>query len=127
MSEPKIAREVAQAEVARWAEAVENPEGVTESLVRAVMGARLDFDEKAETFTARLKSPVAQENGERLETLMIIQPMAGQYRECAKGNRDGLDTTLRLIAAVSGKALGLVERVKKADLMVLMDCLNFFG
>jgi hypothetical protein len=56
-----------------------------------------------------------------------VQPTAAQYRDCAKGNRDGMDTTLRLIAEVSGKALGVVERVKKADLMVLMDCLNFFG
>jgi hypothetical protein len=127
VSEPKIAREVAEAEVRRWAETVENPEGATEPLARAVMGGRLAFDEKAETFTVSLKYPVSMENGDTLKDLMIVQPTSALYRDCTKGNREGIDATLRLISGVSGRALGLVERVKKADLVVLMDCLNFFG
>ena len=126
-TEPKIAREVAEAEVRRWAEAVENPEGVTESLVRAVMGGRLTFDDQAEKFTVSLRHPVSMENGDTLKDLMIVQPTSALYRDCTKGNREGIDATLRLISGVSGRALGLVERVKKADLVVLMDCLNFFG
>ena len=126
-TEPKIAREVAEAEVRRWAEAVENPEGVTESLVRAVIGGRLTFDEQAEKFTVSLKYPVSMENGDTLKELTIVQPTSGLYRDCTKGGRDGVDATLRIVSGVSGRALGLVERVKKGDLMVVMDCLNFFG
>ena len=126
-AEPKIAREVAEAEVRRWAESVENPEGVTEALVRAVMGGRLTFDEQAEKFTVSLRHPVSMENGDTLKDLVIVQPTSGLYRDCTKGGRDGVDATLRIVSGVSGQALGLVERVKKGDLMVVMDCLNFFG
>ena len=126
-TEPKIARDVAEAEVRRWAEAVENPEGVTESLVRAVMGGRLTFDDQAEKFTVSLRHPVSMENGDILKDLTIVQPTSGLYRDCTKGGRDGVDATLRIVSGVSGQALGLVERIKKADLVVLMDCLNFFG
>ena len=127
MSEPAIAREVAEGMVADWA-ATLGAELAPESeraVVRLVMAGRIDFD--GDAFTVRLAAPLKLENGETIAALKLAEPTAGQLRDAAKGKRDDIDTALRLISALSGQPVGVVERIKERDFLAVSEVLGFFG
>lgn len=128
MSGTKIAREAAETEVQGWCERF----GVTpgpaslESITSALMAGRLTLDEAREEFTIRLRSPIRLENGEVIEELTIGEPDARQLRDANK-SKDEFDQTLRLLAAVSGRPLGVLERLKQKDLILVGEVFGFFG
>ena len=129
MSEPKIAREVAEAEVRRWAEQLgaEIPGGPPENVVRADMDGRIMFDEKAETFLMRLRSPVAQENGETVTELLLGEPTALQLKDASKATKDDMEIASRLLSYITGKPLGIIQRMRQRDLLLAGALLSFFA
>jgi len=130
MSEPKIAREVAEAEVRRWAEQLGadlGVEGPAENVVQALMAGRVTFDEKAETFLMSLRSPVVQENGETVRDLLLAEPTALQLRDASKATKDEMEIMSRLLSYITGKALGIVQRLRQRDLLLAGALLSFFA
>lgn len=130
MSEPKIAREVAEAEVRRWAEQLgaEIPGGlVPENVVRANMDGRIVFDERAESFLVRLRSPITQENGETVAELMLAEPTALQLKDASKATKDNMEIATRLLSYITGKPLGIIQRLKQRDLLLAGALLSFFA
>ena len=128
MSEPKIAREVAETEVALWAEAL----GATidlemrERIVVAVMAGRVTFDDKAERFAYHLRKPLRLENGTIVEALTIGEANGAQLLSAGRA-KDGISQTLALLAAVSEQPIGIVERLGQKDIMVASGLLSFFA
>lgn len=126
MSEPVIAREVAEATVAGW----EEDFGVTleadsrGAVLHSVMAGRLTLGD-AEEFTYRLRRPIALENGEKITELKLHEPTAGQLRDAAKGKRDDLDTSMRIISFVTG--CPVIDRIGQKDLLALAALIGFFG
>ena len=134
VSEPKIAREVAEAEVRRWAEQlgaelpmVAGTVTPPENVVQALMAGRVTFDEKAETFLMSLRSPVVQENGETVRDLLLAEPTALQLRDASKATKDEMEIMSRLLSYITGKALGIVQRLRQRDLLLAGALLGFFA
>lgn len=128
MTEPKITREVAEQEVSRWAEALGADLGLDarEYVVRSVMDGRLIFDDKAEAFALSLRRPVKLDNGETVATLKIAEPTGAALVEAGRGKND-IDQGMRLVAAVSGLPLGVVERFGQRDVNAAGAVLRFFA
>jgi len=125
MSEPVIAREVAESMVALWAARLDVDEPPSAHVLRAIMSGRLDYSDAG--FRLRLSAPVELDSGAKLDEVTIREPSGRELRETSRSNRDEMDTTLRLLAELSGQPLGVVERIKMRDLTVLGELLGFFG
>ncbi len=130
MSEPKIAREVAEAEVESWCERFNATLELAdrERIVQSVMAGRLSLDEGTEQFTYKLRKPVALENGGTLEELRIGEPTTGQVRDANKaGGKDQFEVSLRLLSYITGQAVGVLARIGQKDLMALGVLFGFFA
>jgi len=130
MSEPKIAREVAEAEVQRWCERFDASLDLAdrERIVRVLMAGRLSLDESKDEFCYRLRSPVTLENGSKLEELRIGEPSTGMVRDANRtGGKDEFEVSLRLLSYVTHQALGVLDRIGQKDLTSLGMLFNFFG
>lgn len=125
MSEPVIAREVALDMVAAWAGELETDAPDVPHVIRAIMSGRLD--RKDDAFDYRLASPLRLDNGESVTSITITEPDARILRDASKGNRDNIDTTLRMLAALSSQPLAVIERVKMRDITALGELLDFFA
>ena len=108
-----------------WAEGVRSAE-IVDTLLPAVMRGRVSLDENDDTFTIRLRSPVKLETGEVVESVQIREPTAAEMKK-AGGRADHVDFLTRLISALSGQPLGVVERIKMKDLNVVASIVSFFG
>jgi hypothetical protein len=86
------------------------------------------FDIESGTITIGLLAPIKLENGSTIESLTLEEPDADQLAK-AQGRKDDndLDAMLRVIAGMSGQALGVVRRLKMRDLKVIGAAANFFG
>jgi len=128
MSEPKVAREVAEAEVQRWAEALDVTVDLDmrERIVVAVMDGRAIFDADTERFTLRLRKPLRLENGTVIESLAISEPNGAQLLAAGKA-RDVMGQALGLLAAVTEQPIGMIERLGQKDITVASGLLGFFG
>ena len=127
MSETVIAREAAEEMIKLWCDELDTDNQPQEVFVKAVMQGRVDFDESDEVFTVTLKKPIAQENGEYITSIKISEPTAGQIQESSKGTKDDFVMTIRLLSKVSGKPVGIIDRLKKRDLEVLGEAFGFFS
>ena len=128
MSEPKIAREVAEAEARRWAEQLgaEN-ETPPEAVVRALMDGRITFDEKAETFTVVLRAPLVLENGDHMTSLQLSEPTALMLRDASKATKDEMEIMTRLLSYVTRQPLGVIQRLKQRDVLLVGELIGFFA
>ena len=125
----KIAREVAEVEVANWEDrfdTVLSPES-SEKLIRVVMRGRIVFDEQTESFTLKLRTPIQLDNGETVSELTLREPKARQARDAGKPGTGDVEAVLRMLSAVSGQGLGVIERLGMKDLTVCGELFNFFG
>lgn len=129
MSEPVVAREPAEIEVALWADqlGVELNPAIRDPIVRALMAGRLAFDSTTEEFTYRLRKPIALENGKSIEVFGIREPNAGQIRDSSRTTKDETEQSLRLLSFITGQPLGVIERIGQKDLMVAGSLFAFFG
>lgn len=108
-----------------WAEGVRSQE-IIDTLLPAVMRGRVSLDENNDTFTVKLRSPVKLETGEEVASIAIREPTAAEMKT-AGGRTEHLDFLTRLISALSGQPLGVVERIKMKDLNVIAGIVSFFG
>lgn len=123
---PAIALEVAEGMVSEWevclgAKLEAKPRA---RIVAAVSGGRLDFD--GEAFAYDLAAPLKLENGTFLARIKIREPAAGELRDAARGGRDEMATALSLISSLSGEPLGVIERLKQRDFLLVAEVLGFF-
>jgi len=121
-----IAEDQARAEIDLWAEffEVEPKELEIKALLPAVMRGRVIFDEVKETFTITLKSAIELENGQRITEISLREPTAGELQEANKNKADELTLAIRLYSKLSGHPLGVIQRLKQKDLIVVGE---FFG
>ncbi|HET6499069.1 MAG TPA: phage tail assembly protein [Coriobacteriia bacterium] len=128
MTEPKVAREVAESEVSRWAELMEADPSASDrgNVARAIMSGRLSLDEGAETFLLRLRHPIKLENKAEFDTLTVRAPTFRESCDAAKGKNDS-DTTLRLLGAITEQPIGILERLPQKEINLLGSLLSFFG
>jgi hypothetical protein len=135
-----IAREVALAEIAGWAEHFGNvPDaGEHEVLMRALQAGRLSFNAEREEFVYTLLKPVELENHDILDKLTLAEPTAGQFASAfrvLKVRKDGnaavgeldLMGTVKQVASCTGKPYSVIERVRKRDFDILQALVGFFG
>ncbi len=128
MSEPVIAREVAEAEVKKWIEILGSDQP-DEVVTEALMEGRIVFDEKAETFLMSLRSPIALDNGSTIRDLRLAEPTALQLKDASKATKEEMEITIRLLAYVSGieGGVGVMQRLKQRDLLLAGALLGFFA
>ena len=128
MSAPKIERSVAEAHVKEWADRLGfDLQELPGDVVRAEMDGRIIFDESAETFLIRLRKPIERENGKQIEELLISEPTAKQIADSSKGTSDQMAITIRLLSAMSGQPVSIIDRLRLRDLMLSAGILSFFA
>ncbi len=128
MAKDVIARDAAEEEVQGWCELFRITLDLSERerIVTALMAGRIAFDEKNESFTVRLRKPIHLDNGETVESLKIEEADARQIKEANKV-KDDFEKSLRLLSSISGQPLGVLDRIKQKDLLLIGDMFNFFG
>lgn len=125
---PVIAEDVARQEIAEWAEFFESDLGEAEiqGLLPAVKRGRITLDTEAEAFKVRLKSPIELENKPSLEYLIVREPTTGEIQKA--GNiKDEMKLVVSLLSTITGHPVGIINRMKQRDLMVLSGIFGFFG
>jgi hypothetical protein len=103
----------------------ELPANDKETMRKAFVDGRLDFDPSDESFTVLLRKPVELHNGETVETLRLEEPSAGQLRQATKA-KDDFEQTLRLISLLSGHPVTVIESMRSRDLTLAGGVLSFF-
>jgi len=121
-----IAEEQARAEIDLWAEffEVELKELEIKALLPAVMRGRVVFDENKEEFEITLKSPIQLENDKSVNSIKLREPTAGELQEANKNKADELTLAIKLYSKLSEQPLGVIQRMKQKDLIVVGE---FFG
>ena len=122
----KIADEVASKElddiIAEYdAEIAADQRGV---LLRAIKRGGLTYSDGV--FTLHLLVPIEQENGKTIDEITITEPSVGQLKTATVAG-DELATTVKMISAVTGVALGLVDRMRSRDVTTAGSVFGFFG
>lgn len=125
MSEPVIAREVAEGMIAEWAHTLDTDTPDAPHCLRAIMAGRLDFD--GSRFRYSLAAPVTLDSGERFDSLELAEPTGAILRDASRGKRDQMETTFHTLSLMTGKPVGLIERLKMRDLNALGEMLAFFA
>jgi hypothetical protein len=128
MSEPVIAAEAADAEIASICEATgaSLDKDAREHIRRALMDGRLIFRPESESFSYRFKKPIAREKSTITE-ITLSEPTAGQIRDATKGGRSDVESSIHLLALTSGQPLPIIEAIGQRDLAALGAILGFFG
>ncbi len=138
MATPKVARDAAELELGIWVETLgSEPDAESrEKLIAMVMDGRIDFDAASETFTYRLRSPVALENGTKLAEVKVaditVRQFADAYKSikvtagAAKEASVSMDSVLLQLSAATGQPFGVVERLKNRDFTMLQALMGFF-
>ena len=93
-------------------------------LLRAIKRGGLTYSDGV--FTLRLLVPIEQENGKKLEDITITEPSVGQLKQSTVAG-DEFATTINMVSAVSGIALGLIDRMKARDITLAGVVFAFFG
>ena len=127
MSEPVVAREVAEKEVQDWCDQLgsEPDLGTIDNIVRAVMAGRASFHSEKEEFSYKLRRPLSLDNGESVDSITFGEPNARQLGDANK-TKNEVDQGLRLLSSVSGMALGVLERMKQRDIITTGELISFF-
>lgn len=123
--------DVAEQAIRGWAEYFENDEMHADpKLIKAVQKGRLEFDEESEKFKLKLRKAYALENGETLNRLTFSEPDGRMVRTSAKGSnmeKDQAEVSFKMVAAITGLPLGVLDRLSKRDLEDTMLVASFFG
>ncbi len=129
MSDPKIAREVAEKEIESWCDQFECvlDDGIGERLTLAVMAGRLSLDVESEVFTLKLRKPLTLENGEILAELKIEGPTFRQQQAATKGTEEVNEISARMLSAVTGQPTGILDRLQMKDINTAVTLIGFFG
>lgn len=129
MSEPVVAREVAEKEIESWCEQMECvlDDGIGERLALAVMAGRLSLDAESEVFTLKLRTPLTLENGDILSELKIEGPTFRQQQEATKGTEEVNEISSRMLSAVTGQPAGILDRLQMKDVNTAVTLVGFFG
>jgi hypothetical protein len=127
MDKEVMSEEVVLEEIKRWSESLgQEPPAPSRKLLRAAMCGRIVFDEAQQVFTVKLLRPVQLENGELVDSLTIREPSSGQIRQAAQGKGE-IEVTMRLLSAVTGQPVGVLDRVVQRDLLILSEAFSFFA
>lgn len=97
-----------------------------EKIVNCIMRGRLTFDEKSETFKYKLRKPVAKENGELIEGIVLKEP-SSQALISSKKDTNEMQLTMKMLSNSSGLPIGVIERIGMKDITVLGCIMVFFG
>ena len=129
MSEPKVAREIAEKEIDSWCEQLECAldDGVRERLIMVVMSGRVTFDSESEVFNLKLWKPLTLENGEILGELEIKGFTYQQQQKAMKGIDDSGEISARMLSMVTGQPAGILDRLQAKDATTALAFMNFFG
>ena len=127
MSEPKVAREVAEKEVESWCEVLGcAPDlSVIDDAVLGTMAGRVLFDVEKEEFSYTLRKPIKLENGDCVTVVKISEPNARQLSNANK-TKNEIEQALLLLSAVSGIASGVLDRMKQRDIVMAGELSGFF-
>lgn len=125
-----IAEDQARAEIELWCEhfEVELKEREILAILPTVMRGRVILHEVKDEFEITLKSPIELENGTTVKTITLREPTAGELQEANKNKADELTTAIRVYSKLSGHPLGVIQRMKQKDMMVVGEFFaSFFG
>ena len=75
-------------------------------------------------FELKLVAPIALENGKTVDKITVAEPTAEQIK---RATGDELTMSIKLIAAISGQPVGVIDRMKMRDLTNAGALLAFFG
>ena len=129
MSEPKVAREIAEKEIDSWCDLLECvlDDDVRERLTMVVMSGRVTFDLESEVFTLRLRKPLKLENGENLSELKIEGFTFRQQQQATKGTEDPTEVSSRMLSMVTEQPAGILDRLRMKDINTAVTLMGFFG
>lgn len=128
MTGPKVAHEVALAELEQWATQMEAPldSDAKERLAMVIMSGRLSFDDQSEVFSLRLRKPVKLENGEGIERIEVRGPTRSEQTKATKGGGPAEEIGARLLSSVTGQPIGVLDRIEPKDYNLAAYLLGFF-
>jgi hypothetical protein len=143
MSEPKIAREVAEAQLSEMLEGfgAETDSVNTDILLKAVMDGRISFDAGKQEITYALARPLDLKNGTRFEEIALHEATSEDLEYINKGMmvEVGKDSTAsvnlasdyakttRMIIKLGSVATGVATRIWKRDMVVLGALASFLS
>jgi len=120
-----MAEEVAREEIARWQDQFSTElEEISPKLLRAVKQGRINLE--GSVFKVKLLAPLQLENGQVIGSLEIREPTAAIVRQSGKGGSEA-DLTMRVLSAVTGQPLGVLDRLGSRDLAVIGELMSFFA
>ena len=121
-------KDIAETYLAEWIETFEAQEFDDDTralLLRGINSGRLDLNKGTEEFTLKLIKPVELDNGEVIEAMKISEPSVHQLRESQR-DRDDFTKSLKLLAAITGHPVGVLERLKSRDMTLAGAVMGFF-
>lgn len=95
------------------------------ALLTAGEDGRLDIEDGI--ITIHLLRPVELSSGTKVASITLDEPTAQQIASATSVKGGEVDQMLRLISAISGQAIGVIERIKSRDLRVIGAAANFFA
>lgn len=95
-----------------------------EKVVSAIMRGKLNFNEKEESFTYKLRKPLELANKEIINELTLFEPETQALLSLA--NQSDLQMSIRMIANSSKQPIGVIERLKMKDITILGSLMAFF-
>jgi hypothetical protein len=128
-----IDKEVAEEELAKiinffevdpeeesWAE--ERPK-----LLKAIQKGRVTLDEQNGRIVLTLASPIELQNGPGVTELYFSEPTAGSLKVLDKYKEtEKMAKTIHLVSKISGKEMGVIERLGSRDLGVVSAIASLF-
>jgi hypothetical protein len=143
MSEPVIAREVAEQLVAEMLDALRTDvasDNDREALVEATMDGLFTFDLDSEEGEYIFARPVRLENGNVFDRIKFHELTAGELEHIEKGQRievtdgrgfmdlgDMAIKTARFVHKMTGLPIGVCDRIKKRDVAVIRAMISFLS
>ncbi|MDC7218644.1 MAG: phage tail assembly protein [Spirochaetales bacterium] len=123
-----IAEEPAREEIKSWKDFFNANIGEEEiqQLLPSVKMGRIVLDQEEEVFHCELRKPIKKENGEMITRVTIGEPTTAQIRAAGKKG-DEFGVALELLSSCSELPLGLVNRIKQRDFLMLAGVMGFFA
>jgi len=93
---------------------------------RAIQSGRLDFDEDTETFNMHLVKPVELKDGTNVTELEITELDASQLKSAMTAS-DPMEQSVKMLSAVSGQPVAVIDRLKMRDFALGGAVCSFFA
>lgn len=117
--------------IASWREALQLPKAtVSKGFLHAVENQVITFNVDTFEFTVKLRRPLVLENNEKINFLTVREPVTKEITDASKGRdvqREEMAIGENLLSVITGKPVGVIQRLPAHELALLGECLGFFN